>query len=291
MAEPRSVRDRVIELVEQHEPASTRIVADLLHLDERKSTVALVEDAGAIAGLVVTTRICPGRWYASPFLADPAAAPALAAWIDRGPAWVVEGTAPHVLPLVDGITRARPPASVPFHGAAEPVPAFIDPDSRTRRAGPGDLDALVELYDGFKLDPIPTRLRWKAFLRHKLATEPVVVAEVDGRLVGAMRLDWASRRFAFWWGLMVRPEYRGLGLGNAVMARGMEIAEALDLRMCGTIGPTNPMTIVGSANWAETVAEDRHWQQDWVVLWLQPPQQFRGHHKVRRAWERAEALL
>src|SRR5690606_40946164 len=67
-------------------------------------------------------------------VADPAAAPALAAVIDRSPAIRIIGPTLDVEPLAHHLTRLQRTMTIPWVTAEPPVSLFGPPDDRTRRS-------------------------------------------------------------------------------------------------------------------------------------------------------------
>ena len=77
---------------------------------------------------------------------------------------------------------------------------------RIRQGCPSDGHALVRVlashYMGTDIDPVD-----------------FVVAEVDGRMLGAARLEWVGTDEAFLRPIVVATEARGMGLGRALLER------------------------------------------------------------------------
>ena len=245
------------------------------------------DDGGAVAGLVVLSRVCLDRWSALPVVLDGAAARPLAAWVDRSAAWEVVGGTSDVAPLVAHLRRrAGATIEMPLVGASTPVDPLEPVDRRTRLATVGDLDALVSLYARYELDLVPTRRRLRTFLADALTHRPVVVAEAGGQIVGAARCDGRSRRFAFWSGLTVAPEHRGERLSWAIAMRAMEVSAAAGLAVQAAIFPSNPWRVADKATGREEYSEHA-----WLEVPLRPPLRFRGQARLRRLTERLEGPL
>ncbi len=156
----------------------------------RTNRAVVVEGGSHIVAAALVTRRCPDRWHATVVLDEPDAAPVVAAAIDDSPAWSVVGATAHVAPLLAHLRR-RPLAvgTVQFHGTSPPTTQRSDLDPRVRLATATDLEPLVQLYSTFEQQDIPTRPRLRRFLRAAIDAVPIMVADVDGRVVGAMRLD------------------------------------------------------------------------------------------------------
>jgi GNAT superfamily N-acetyltransferase len=235
---------------------------------------------------------------AYPLLEDPAAGGALAAVIDNGPAWAVEGLARHVGPVVSRLTRAEGvPSARMFSFSPNPqvlnqsaVTAMLDDmfgpvDDRTRIAGSNDLNALVDLYGGYEYQRIPTRRRLRVHLAGVLARLPVVVAEHNGQLVGAMRGEAMSEHTIVWDDSTVLPEYRGQKLSLAMMRRAMEVTIRLGRGAAGTVQPSNPIRI------PRDLPEWLGFDPDGLIALFQrlrPPVRFRGQNRLRQIAEAVE---
>ena len=293
----------LIDVLDPDDPAAYRLLGDL---EERgigpEVQGWLVEDGDAApAGAMTVAQLCRGRWYASVMVFDEAAAPSLARVLVASPAWEVSGAADHVQPLMGHLTRLHSVNAVqwlviPDMHAHELARLLPPPDPRCRLATPDDLDALVDLYATYELEPIPTRRRLRAFLERALAHRPVLVAEEDDRVVGAYRVDFLTPRFAYWTALTVLPEYRRRHLGRALSVGSAYVTrDDLDRGSITTTAPSNPMQLRRRTRltdyWDTTVA-DRGWNQNtWVKVRLGPPNRFPGHHLVRRALEVAEGSV
>lgn len=289
---PRSVAE-LLDFAEPMEPAATRFVGEARrHGLSRTNRAVVVEDGGGIVGALLINRRCRGRWNALPVLADarPDAANRLAAEVDRSPAWALIGGARHVGPVLAHLRRRIRPTAYAFHGSHIPPPD-VDAvrDRRMRLAVRDDLDALVRLYDASEQHDIPTRPRLRRFLTDALRDVPIVVAELDSRIVGAVRCDWLSRSYAFWWAQVVLPEYRGLGLGNSLLFTAMAHSGAQGLKVCGVIGPTNPTRPMQGESWRPYEEyRDGHWEDEWLVARMGPPRTSLVHRASRRGLEMLE---
>lgn len=229
----RPARDaaELLSIVEPLEPHTTLIAGRLRDRELGKEDRAfIVEDTyAAPAGAVLLSRLCFDRWYAKPLLLKASAAPLLARTIDRSRARGILGPEEHVSDLLPHLCRAGRSRSMPWAWVPGPLPAPDRPlDPRTRLATRADLGALVDLYRGFELDPVPPR-RMEYLLAQMLERNMVVVAEGQGRLVAAMRAETRSRHYLYWGGLTVRPESRNVGLARAVILRTHAVTRDHDL--------------------------------------------------------------
>lgn len=248
-------------------------------------------------GLVLVDRVCLDRWIAYPLLEDPAAGPALAPAVDAGPAWGIEGLARHVGPFVGQVTRAMGEPSAHMFTSTAPevlshptsIAAMDDMlgpvDDRTRMGRPDDLRALVDLYAAYEYQRIPTRWRLRGHLKTVLARLPVVVAEQDGRIVGAMRGEAMSGRTLVWDDATVLPEYRGRKLSLAMNRRALDVTIQLGRGSAGTIQPTNPIRM------PRDLPEWIDFDPDGLVALFQrlsQPVRFRGQNRLRQIAETVE---
>src|SRR5262249_43441048 len=87
---------------------------------------------------------------------------------------------------------------------------------------------LVDLYEGYELDGYPTRRHvWRA-LGERLRRGAVWVLELDGRIVGARRVEASSPEVTVLGGLTGDPAYRGRALAQA-----LRLASVADLTRLG----------------------------------------------------------
>ncbi len=229
----RPARDaaELLSIVEPLEPHTTLIAGRLRDRElGREDRAFIVEDTyAAPAGAVLLSRLCFDRWYAKPMLLHARAAPLLARTIDRSRSRGVLGPEEHVGALIPHLRRVQRSRTMPWAWVPPPLPAPRGPlDPRTRLATAADLEALVDLYRGFELDPVPPR-RIGQLLAQMLERNVVVVAEGEGRLVAAMRAETQSRHYMYWGGLTVRPENRNEGLARSVILRTHAVTRAFDL--------------------------------------------------------------
>lgn len=228
---------------EAGEPAST-LVAGALRAGGWRQVVLTVEDhPGAVLGAVVVERHGRSRWEARPLVVDAGCAPLLARIVHLSPTRRVMGVGPHVAPLVAHLPRTRTVGRSAFYGAADKnavPPSDLDP--RSRAATPADLPALVALFaDTYHLGRSRDRAAWTRLLRRTTAEGLVVVAEVDGRVVGGLLCGAVSRVWAFGTDAVIGAEHRGLGLSWAMANRMFALVLAYGLDMCGAQVDENPM--------------------------------------------------
>ena len=293
----------LIGVLDAKDPATFRILGDLEERGiGREVRGWLAEDgAGRPAGALTVAQLCRGRWYASVMLFDEAAAPALAEVVTAGPAWEVSGAPDHVRPLMPHLTRLHSVTAAPWGviedlALAMPEELMPEPDSRCRRATPADLPALVDLYSSYELEPIPTRRRLRAYLERSLAHRPVLVGEVDGKVVAAYRVDFMTSVYAYWSALTVLPAHRRQHLASGLTAlSGYVTRDELHRGTISTTAASNAMQLrtpnERSEAWDELGREHGWDRGTWVKVRLGPPRRFPGHHSLRRASEIAEGSV
>ena len=102
-----------------------------------------------------------------------------------------------------------------------------------RLAEPGDFEAITRLLEELGRPAVPAEAEAAAravFLRHIQCPDTAsLVAELDGRIVGFMSLEFRDRlnhlRPQAWIpDLIVTASARGLGIGKALLQRGFELA-------------------------------------------------------------------
>jgi hypothetical protein len=158
-------------------------------------------------------------------------------------------------------------------------------DDRTRLARPSDLGALVDLYEAYEYQRIPTRRRLRTKLARVLDRLPVIVIERDGKLIGAMRGEAMSARTILWDDSTILPEYRDQGLWLTIARRGLQTAIDLDRGSAGILQPTNRLQIPEELPewWDYQPGELKS-----VFIRLTPPVHFRGQNRLRRLVEAVE---
>jgi GNAT superfamily N-acetyltransferase len=291
----------LVDVLDATDPATFRILADL---EERgigpEVRGWLVEDDdGTPAAAVTVAELCRDRWYASVMLYDERAASLVVDVIEGTPAWEISGGPDHVQPLLPHITRPGavsgwPWAVIPDLAMEVPpeIEALIPPrDPRCRLATQDDLDALVDLYATYELEPIPTRRRLRTYLERSVPHRPMLVSEVDGNIAGAYRVDFMSSRFAYWSSMTVLPEYRRQHLGSGLSLEAMYVTrDELERGIITTVVASNPMLLRPSTErtktWRAFRDEQGFGKGDWVKARLAPPERFPGHHFARRAFEK-----
>ena len=280
----------MLAFAEPLEPATTRLVGEVLRYGTSARNQLLVVDGDSgVAGAAVITQRCRGRWHATAAVTEPHAAAPLAAAIDTSRAWSLTGMSEHVALLVPSLRRTIGVGAAPFHASAIAVEQLAEPDPRIRPATPADLAPLVDLYSRFEQQDIPTRPRLRAFLRDALDALPVLVAEVDGRLVGAVRCDWAARHHDFWWAQTVEPEQRGTGLGNSLLFAAMAHSGERQRKVCGIMGPSNPIRAMEGRGWQPFMhLKEHHLENEWMTVRLGPPSRSMVHRVTRRVLETME---
>jgi hypothetical protein len=244
MVRSRSDFDRLLGILEPLEPRATLLAALLLSGPGSGRRVYVVERDGDVLAVAGLGRRCLDRWGAFCVTLDDAAAPIVARRIDRSPAREVIGFEQDLVPLVPHLGRAREVWGAPVVRSDWPYPdVHLGPpvDPRVRIAAADDIGALTELYAGYELDDIPTRFQLRRSLRRSLAASlPTVVLEVDGRLVGGVRMLCETRRYSYWGDQTVLPEYRGRGLSYAFAGLVSRTMIERERGYLSQIAPSNP---------------------------------------------------
>lgn len=293
----RRTRDarEVIALAEPHEPRSTVLLDPVIERGIGRGVHAWVATlpGGRPGAVLVTFRLCRDRWFATPLVIDEAAAPAIARRVDRSPAYQLVGTAGNVAPVVKHLRRAGTVVEMPysaFRADQETIEKLtLVLDDNTRMASPADLEELVAVYRDYELDFFTTEPRLRTHLRTALRGRRISVVEHDGRIVGAFRAEWMSRRFVHWGGLTVLPEYRGRQLAWPVSLRAMVFTAFGGCGLAFTQHPSNPMAR-SSAPIEAIVPPELHPVTDtWLQVRLRP--RIRGLGRLHRALEQIEGRL
>jgi ribosomal protein S18 acetylase RimI-like enzyme len=273
-------RDEVLEWLATHEPRATRAVADLLQhgVRRRRCRCWVVERNGERAAALVVTRVGFDQWLASCLVLDAAAGPLVASLVDVSPAWAVLGSQPDLEPVVGALRRPHDVYVSPWAVVAHPVRIAPPPDERTRRARRGDLGALVELLDRYELGIELTRWQVRATVRTALRSGRIDVADIGGRVVGALVRAPDGHRFGSVAALTVAPEHRRDGLGWALLGRGQAYLNEHRLGAAIPIAPSNPIVPPPAA-----LSEHRWW-----VAALDPPQRWRGQARLRSWYARIQ---
>ena len=104
-----------------------------------------------------------------------------------------------------------------------------------RRASVGDAEAIQATFAtpkaiaGTLQLPFPSLERWRKWLADGAQDDYVLVAEVAGKVVGNLGLHAASksprRRHAGALGMSVRDDWQGRGVGTALMAAAIDLAD------------------------------------------------------------------
>lgn len=272
----------VAELLEPHEPFSTFLVADLKGgSSSLKAKAWTFTREDELAAALVIAQPCPTRWYAAPFFfGEPVeeVARAVAGVIDGSSAWNVTGPAPYAMPVYPHLRRRRYAVDVLFLHQEPPLQQLQEADPESRLARPEDIDGVVDLYNGFEHIAFVPTVKWlRQMFERLIARDRVVVIEQDGRIAGGVYLDKLTRRYAYWTGLTVHPDFRGRGLSWKVIARANEITIPMGVGYMGVINPTNPMKLKEREPWS--TERDR-----WVWARLQAPHRYPGHWRLRKWW-------
>lgn len=293
-------RDEVIEHLRGREPQTTAALAALVRpLPSRGQKVWVVRDAGAIVGVLVSTRFCFDRWHGSLLLDDLSRANEMAAALDRSNLWSVVGPFDALDAVLRAATRCRNASRTLLHFVpyAPPRAATSDDGSAAsdfanhfgftmRRAAPADMRALVALYmTDQRIAQLP-HLRIPGIVRRALPY--TLVAEtpdgIKGAIMSSPAIDYniANR-------LVVDPAVRGGRLSYLMVLHAALSALAEGRGGCafrdGSHSPRGALTIMRSAH---SDALDFGEPEAWLNASLWPPRRFRGHNRLRFALERAE---
>lgn len=272
-----------VALLEPHEPASSLMLAPILEGGLTRTLRCWLAESpdGRPAGLLVTGRYFPGRWFCRPLVIDSGAALPLARIASHAPESAMHGPAEHVEPLLPhlglDVAMSEPFLRLP-RGAYDQRHAH---DARVRVAETSDLESLVDLYGGYELEWIPPLRRW-GMLRTMLRRRMILVAEEDERIVGAYRLFASTRRWAWWDDVVVRPEARGRGLAWALVHRGARETARSGRRWMSATHPDSVLAFPPEMN-AES--------SDWLIVGLARGPRFRGEARLREAADRVERRI
>ncbi len=136
---------------------------------------------------------------------------------------LLSGPQPNIAPLAAALPQPTRGDHCPFETlqpAALLVPA-VTPDLQPRRAGPADLDALIDFYiQGFySLAYLPTRAAWAARLTEQLTHRTLYcVTDTAGRVVSAALSSAETPSTALIGGVATLAAYRGQGLSTRCVA-------------------------------------------------------------------------
>jgi hypothetical protein len=230
----------------------------------------VVEDGATVAAVVVVTRAAFDLWYASVLLHDDRAAPDAAGLVNTSNAVALNGVDVDVVPLLAHLDRAAFHRVLPWYVSRYPHDVLVAPDDGVRLATMDDFDALVELYRDYEYGFETTIDQLRHTLRQSMRHRSIIVAEVDGRLVGGVVVTAETNTFQFWDALTVLPEHRRSGLVWRIGAFAQGIANGRGLSGCASAAASNPITV-------EIVLQ----QDYWVTVQLHPRPWFRGHNRLR----------
>ena len=209
---------------------------------------ALYGRSGAIAAVFVRWRVCLDVWHGGFIVCDPDAAGVLAQIIDRSPTRQLNATARDASGVLPHITRVTRVYESPWVVVAPTLVAELPELLRETRApqdaelaSRADLKGLYRIYDSYEVDPFPTRLQLRRYLKRMVLANAVVVVRAEDTIVAAIVFTGATHRFAVCNYLTVAPEHRRGGLAWALGLRAVEILRDRSLGAVGEIGPTSPM--------------------------------------------------
>ncbi|MGN6695044.1 MAG: GNAT family N-acetyltransferase [Aquihabitans sp.] len=233
----------LVEAAAGHEPGSTLVAAGLRASIGRRWVLTVEDRVGRLQGAVVLHRLGPAQWEALPLVVDDAVVAVLARIVDRSPASIVLGVGRHVALLIPHLTRARTVGSSAFYGSEDmtvEAPTSFDP--RTRVATLADVPALADLFATYPLSRPPDRASWIRTLREMITDSFVVVADVDGEIVGALTTI-ASEDWVLVTDGVTREDHRGEGLGWAMGERLLALILVNGYRPCTSKTDENPMSV------------------------------------------------
>ena len=147
----------------------------------------------------------------------------------------------------------RPEENIRF----APVPAVLKGDRRImlRPLGPDDGEALAEFYASiprhdyrfYSPHPLTRAEAFKAVERHAVSETSVCIVGVEerGQIAGYAWVEWGGPESeAGVFGICVRPEFQGGGMGQALMGRLLEAAHGLGpARISLTVQAANPRAL------------------------------------------------
>ncbi|QXC59229.1 hypothetical protein KSP35_12505 [Aquihabitans sp. G128] len=241
-------------------------VSSALRAPRRPGTllVACVEGGGGrLLGALAVERSGVGRWDALPLLLDVEAAPWIARLAQVSGATRVYGTAEHVDPVADRLTRVERVVRLPFHSSMA-IDGLPPVDPRTRRAVPADAPALADLFASYGLSHLPSRRSRRRHFERVARDRLAVVVELDGEVVGAAFGDAAGRDHVFLADGTIRPDHRGQGLSWPMVLAFVVLARDEGLAVCGSPVASNPMDPVAHADAAGRPVDE------WVSVRLRP---------------------
>jgi len=104
-----------------------------------------------------------------------------------------------------------------------------------RRAEPDDFEAFwrtfkgESVYSGTLQEPLPSREAWRKRLAEPVEGDYLLVACINGEVVGNAGLHQSSKRprraHAMWVGMTVREDLQGKGVGTALMQALVDLAD------------------------------------------------------------------
>ena len=276
-------REALVAYLERHEPWSSPALAYVLMdgLRWNRCRGWLVHGAdGDVVGAVVAYSPCLGRWQVYSAMDDDDAAPVIGELVDRSPAVHYAGAAAHVVPVLPHIPRLHSARLATFVVAPYPPPAKGVLDDRTRFAVPGDLDGIVAVFETFGIGIERTKWQLRSALKRTLSHLPVVVLEIDRRIVGALAFNGITSNYLVADQVVIHPDARGIGGAWLLVARASEVFDRYELPACGVRYATNPMSV-----------DDYEAHDDgWVYAGMYEPRRFRGHARLRELLYRFQAL-
>jgi hypothetical protein len=253
-------------------------------------TVSIEDADGGLLGALVLDRLAVTQWAALPLVSDPRCAPVIARLVDRSWAAAVDGTSRHVDPVLAHLRRAKGGGRAPFYGIP-PDEAFLpgEADERCRAATPADIPAILDLFDAYPFERLPSRRSRRRALEAVMAERMGVVVEADGAVVGAMLTDAHGREWMNASDGMVDDAHRGQGFSWAFVNRMMTQTMLVGLGLTGSQHRTNRMGTLEKVRAAGGDAEGRPTDELCFVAmqerrWLGPPRWRRRQVRRVHGW-------
>jgi hypothetical protein len=292
----------VIEHLRGREPQATAMLAALLRTDSRRHRkVWVVRNGGAIVGVLASTRFCFDRWLGTLLLDDVSRAQEMAKALDRSNVWSVVGPFDALDAVLRHVTRYRASNQTRFHVVPYAPPAAAvsrdgppaDPvrygEYTLRRARREDVWPLIALYQSDQRVAQIPRTRAAGIIRRALPY--TLVAESSQGLRGAI-MSSPAYEYALTNRLVVDPDARGGRLSFVMALHAGLMAMAERKGFCGfrpePQGLQGVLRMMRSAHSPELAFVD---STVWINAFLWPPKRFRGHNRLRFAFERVEDTI
>jgi N-acetylglutamate synthase-like GNAT family acetyltransferase len=271
-----SVRD----VLEQNEPRSSQAISDLTFVGLRpwQGKLWTISDGATLLGIVYVVRRAFDLWAANVLLLDPRASAVAARIVDRSKAISLNGLSHDVATVLPLLKRLHFANNLPFVVSPYPHDVVDAPTDGTRVGTMADLDALVDLYRDYEYGYEVTIGQLRTTLRHVLRDQSCVVAESEGRVVGATLIVGRTSRYCIVDALTVHPSVRQSGVTWRIGARSQAVLNDYGLSAIAFLAPSNPIVI-------ESFIQD----DAWLTSRLYPRRRFPGHNRLRTILYRTRA--